>query len=255
MQEFESGDFHDRGVKQLVVVREDGVARIAREEMLASASAPMSAAAAATAELAFVVGGYAIVSDRVDGPWAAGAPRLDDEGDPVVISTRAVDLPPELARWHGRKVALYSPTGAYCTATVRELRIVSLVTPHFGTREEWKHMSAHDKVMDAWGFSWGMAGPDGGRGARGLRAQARDLRARGRAAAAAHGRGRARSFAARRRAGKNARASVVEGAAEELARAGRPRLVGPREGGRPGHRRALGPADAAGDGERVPPRL
>src|SRR3954463_13399613 len=35
-QEWESGTYHDRGPKQLVIVREAGGARIAREEMMAS---------------------------------------------------------------------------------------------------------------------------------------------------------------------------------------------------------------------------
>lgn len=178
-QEWESGSYHDRGPKQLVIVREDGAARIAREEMLSSATAPTGAAMAAAAELAFVVGGYAIVSASADERWSTGAPRLDDEGDPVLTSKRAIDLPPELAAWKGRKLALYSPTGAYCTATVRELRVVSLVIPHFGMREEWKdeHKSARDKAGDAWSMGGTMVGAalDGCDSKRATFARAADL--------------------------------------------------------------------------------
>lgn len=159
-QEWESGSYHDRGPKQLVVVREDGAARIAREELLASATAPTAAAMAASAELAFVVGRYAIVAERADDGWAAGAARLDDEGEPVVTSKRAANLPPELSRWVGRKLALYGNKGPSCTATVRELRIVSLVIPHFGMREDWKdsHKSARDKAADAWSMGGASVG-------------------------------------------------------------------------------------------------
>jgi ketosteroid isomerase-like protein len=160
MQEWESGSYHDRGPKQLVVVREAGQAKIAREEMLGSARAPAGATMAAAEKLALVVGGYAILDDRADESWAAGAPRLDDEGDPVVTSKRASKLPPELTRWIGRTMTVQSPGAAACTATVRELRIVSLVIPHFGTREDWKenHRSAREKADDAWSMSAQMVG-------------------------------------------------------------------------------------------------
>src|SRR5439155_671736 len=55
VQEWESGGYHDRGPKQLVIVREEGKARIAREEMLGSARAPSGAAMAAAEKLALVV--------------------------------------------------------------------------------------------------------------------------------------------------------------------------------------------------------
>ena len=119
-QEWESGSYHDRGPKQLVIVREDKLARIAREEMLTSDKAPSGAAMAAAEKVALVVGSFAIVDDRAEESWAAGAPRLDDEGDPVITSKRAVNLPPELQRWIGRKLVVQSPGADACTARMPE---------------------------------------------------------------------------------------------------------------------------------------
>jgi ketosteroid isomerase-like protein len=153
-QDWQSGSYHDRGPKQLVIVREDGAPRIAREEMLASEPASAAGAGAGTTaeRLAFLVGKYAIVDEHVEPAWATGAARLDDDGDPVITSKRATGLPPALARWVGRKLAVYTAGDPTCTATVRELRVVSLVVPHFGTRQDWRDQkkSPREQATEAW---------------------------------------------------------------------------------------------------------
>jgi hypothetical protein len=153
MQEWESGSYHDRGPKQLVVVREEGVARIAREEMLSSEK---SATAAATADgFLFVVGRYAILDADRGEEWATGATRLDDESDPVITSKRAAGVPPELAAFVGKKLVVQAPGAEGCTATVKELRVVGLVVPHFGMRQDWRdqHRSARQRADEAWELS------------------------------------------------------------------------------------------------------
>ncbi|MCU1279413.1 MAG: hypothetical protein JWM53_2959 [bacterium] len=158
-QDWESGGYHDRGPKQQVVVRDDdgggGKARIAREEMLTSTRTPSAGPIAGEEGLAFILGGYAIVQESAEASWATGPTRLDDEGDPMITSKRATHLPPELQRWVGRKLSVYAPGAGVCTATVRELRIVSLVVPHFGMRNDWRdqHRSARQRADEAWSMS------------------------------------------------------------------------------------------------------
>jgi ketosteroid isomerase-like protein len=153
-QEWESGSYHDRGPKQLVVVREEGAARIAREEMLASEKQGAPEGDGADA-FAFVLGKWAILDDSPDAAWEAGAPRMEDDGDPVITSKRATGLPPELAALAGKKLVVTSPGHAPCTATVKELRIVGAVTPHFSLKQEWRedNRSARKQAEEAWALS------------------------------------------------------------------------------------------------------
>ena len=152
-QEWESGSYHDRGPKQLVVVREGGAARIAREEMLASERS--SSPGLPEESLAFVVGRYAIIDADRGEEWASGAPRIDDEGDPLITSTAASHLPPALVVFIGKKMIVETPGGADCTATVKELRVVGMVVPHFGMRQDWRdgHKSARVRADEAWELS------------------------------------------------------------------------------------------------------
>jgi ketosteroid isomerase-like protein len=160
-QEWESGRYHDRGLKQLVVVRQDGAARIAREEMLASDKAPTGAQMADAAKLAFVIAGYAVIADAAEEKWGTGAPQLDDDSYPMVSSRRvSASLPPELERWVGRRLAVYGTSGAPCAATVREVRVLSLVNPPFGTKEAWneEHTPLRERAADAWKLGTQMVG-------------------------------------------------------------------------------------------------
>jgi ketosteroid isomerase-like protein len=149
-QDWESGSYHDRGPKQLVVVREADGVRIAREELLTSEKAPSATTRAANAQLALVLAGQVILDDAAEESWGTGAPSLADEGDPVVTWKRAGALPPEHKAWVGKKLVVYSPGGKRCTGKVTGLRLVSLVVPHFGMREEWKEKSAREKAAEAW---------------------------------------------------------------------------------------------------------
>ncbi|MDB4967616.1 MAG: hypothetical protein JWN44_3305 [Myxococcales bacterium] len=160
LQEWESGSYHDRGQKQLVVARQEGAWKIAREEMLESERAPAEGALGAGEKLSLLMGRYAIVADEAEDGWSAGAARLDDEDDPVTTSKRAVALPPELAKWLGRKMIVYAPGAAACTATVKEVRVVGFVVPHFGLREDWKqsNKSARARAAEAWEMSAHLVG-------------------------------------------------------------------------------------------------
>ena len=148
-QEWASGGYQDRGPKQLVVVREGGAARIAREEMLASQT---SSPGLAADDFALVVGAYAILDPDRGEEWADGPARLDDDGDPVITSKRATGLPPVLATYIGKKMVVQSPGVASCTATVKELRVIGLVVPHFGTRQEWRDekVTSRKQAEEAW---------------------------------------------------------------------------------------------------------
>jgi ketosteroid isomerase-like protein len=157
-QEWESGTYHDRGPKQLVVVREDGAVRIAREEMLASTRAPAAAQSAAVTPAAFIIGSYAIIADNIEEGYGTGAPRIDDDGDPVISSRRAVGLPPELAGFAGRTLVVYSPGSAPCNAKVKDVRMLSVVVPHFGTRQEWHDKSERERAAEAWSIGGIMVG-------------------------------------------------------------------------------------------------
>jgi ketosteroid isomerase-like protein len=160
-QDWESGRYHDRGLKQLVVVRQDGAARIGREEMLASEKAPTGAQMADAARLAFVIAGYAVVADAAEEKWGTGAPQLDADDFPMVSSRRAsASLPPELEHWVGRKLALYGASGVYCTATVREVRVLSVVIPPFDTRSNWNedHTPVRERAADVWKLGAQMVG-------------------------------------------------------------------------------------------------
>jgi hypothetical protein len=134
------------------------VARIAREELLASEKAGTSAAAAGS--FAFVVGKYAIVDPDAGEEWASGAARLDDDGDPLVTSKRATRLPAEYAALVGKQMIVQSAGADSCTATVKELRVVGVVVPHFGTRQEWRDekASARQQAQEAWDLSAKMLG-------------------------------------------------------------------------------------------------
>ena len=116
------------GRKQLVVVREAGVARIAQEEMIASEKSGATSPAAGS--FALVIGKYAILDPDAGDEFATGAARVDDDGNPLVTSKRASGLPPELAAYAGKKLIVQSAGAEPCTATVKEVRVVGVVVPH-----------------------------------------------------------------------------------------------------------------------------
>jgi len=154
-QRFKQGSYEDAGPKQLVVVREGGQVRIAREEMLRSDVVAGAPGASSEAEkLAFVIDEGVIITTEVRDGWGRG-PRSVTLGDPVVV-TQAVDpakLPPALSAWAGRAVKLVTESGGSCDATVTALKLVGRVTPHFGTRQEWQDKKRRAAADEAWSMA------------------------------------------------------------------------------------------------------
>ncbi len=134
-QTWASGSFKDRGPKQLVVVREGGALRIAREEMLAServGPGHPTIAAPGTLRLLLTAGGrqYVVIADGERMP-AAGATTLLERGGEAVVTRAAAELR-DFASWKGSRV-----TAGSCTARVEEVLLLSGFEPHFGTRQHW----------------------------------------------------------------------------------------------------------------------
>jgi hypothetical protein len=140
VQTWTSGSYRDEGPKHVVLVRQGGALKIAREEMLKSQVA--NAASVAAERFAFTVhlpGAHLVLEDEAKDEWATGAPSTVSLGDPVV-TRRAVDatkLPPDLAAWAGKKVELFGASGSACEGTVSTLFLAGRVVPHFGTMNYW----------------------------------------------------------------------------------------------------------------------
>lgn len=148
-QTWASGSYKDVGPKLLVVVKEKGALRIAREEMLASTLQGVKRLPPHPAEdLAWVIqdGGTRVVIDpSPQTSWAEGPPELLADAVPFP-TRRAVDpkkLPAALAAWTGKKVRLYGPSGTVCEATLGRLSLVARVIPHFGEEARWHGTGDH----------------------------------------------------------------------------------------------------------------
>lgn len=173
-QTFATGTYQDIGPKRLVVIKEAGALRIAREEMLASTLKDVKHLPFHTPEqLAFVIqdGGTRVVLDvSPETSWAEGPPQLLAEADPFP-TRRAVDvakLPATLAAWTGKKVRLYGPSGPVCEATLASLALIGRVIPHFGEVAHWRGnadegtrpLSKQQIARNAWDLAGGAA-PNG----------------------------------------------------------------------------------------------
>ena len=82
-----------------------------------------------------------------------GDGRRQPEGRRPADRVKAIDaakLPPELARWRGRRMLLYDAKGTVCEATIKSFRMLSRVIPHFGTRQEWKQLKPDVVTAQAW---------------------------------------------------------------------------------------------------------
>ena len=148
-QSWAAGTYKDVGPKLLVVVKEAGALRIAREEMQASTLEDVKRLPFHTPEqFAFVIqnGGTRVVLDvSPETAWAVGAAQLLADVDPFP-TRKAVDaakLPAALAAWAGKKVRLYGPAGPVCEATIGSLALIGRVFPHSGEVARW-HGTADD---------------------------------------------------------------------------------------------------------------
>ncbi len=136
-QDFTQGKFHDRGPKQLVIVRTPDGLRIAREEMRASHAAQ----AGHDPGIGFVVGAagarYALLDDAAaltgDGTYAIAT------AGPPMVATEALerDAAPAAAAARAAAIrALLAPSGD-CPAALGAPALVAIATPHFGTVQDW----------------------------------------------------------------------------------------------------------------------
>ncbi len=141
-QSFTQGKFSDAGTKQLIIVKEGGGLRIAREEMLRSEVAGQVGQPGQGG--VFLVGNllggryiYLDLGGAASVDWASGPPEGGEDGDPLLASRIADKVPPAFAAWRGRELAAYAADGTRCKAVVDELRLVAGGTPHFSVTHEW----------------------------------------------------------------------------------------------------------------------
>ncbi len=141
-QQFASGNFSDVGPKRLVLVREEGQVRIAREEMLASQvlDGALPAEPLPVEQLTIALHGGDQVWLAValaDQATADGAVKLwSREG--LATASRPSQWPEALKTWRDRDVVLYGPAGEACRAQVEAADLVAQVVPHFGRVQSWK---------------------------------------------------------------------------------------------------------------------
>jgi ketosteroid isomerase-like protein len=192
-QTWTSATFRDVGPKQLVLVEEEGGPRIAREEMLQSTLDARAGSDAPPLDLFMLVihagTPHVVLHGHPEETWAAGTVTLLRREEPMAVARDAVAsaLPAELGAWDGRRVRLFGASGEVCTATVRGLRVVRRVTPHFGVGQAWsgEHGDPPATQQQIADDTWSIAGaegalfvgalqPDGAGCERGLFARAAD---------------------------------------------------------------------------------
>ncbi len=145
-QSWASGRYKDVGPKQLVIVRERGELRIAREEMLGSEvkRGGPKAAVIDSRDFGFVLhddGPYMVLHTAPDKSWAKGKQlRLLQAGSYASVTSPAVvgKLPEALRSWRGRTVQLYGAKGRVCRGQVVGLHVMSRVRPHGATVSYWR---------------------------------------------------------------------------------------------------------------------
>lgn len=148
-QTFKQRSFQDVGRKELVVVREEGDLRIAREEMLSSAVVGKDGAVAAGAAGGgtFLMLDGEVLLEEAPGVDVTGAPALDPgEGSASFRARAAVDragVP--LA---GKAFTVYGARGATCKGTLDSVSVVAGITPHFGTVAEWRGQAEAPALSD-----------------------------------------------------------------------------------------------------------
>ncbi len=140
VQTWASGTYKDVGPKQLVIVRDKGAVRIAREEMLGSTKA--GAATAKTldpARFAFVLDTHHLVlDDDARGEWTTQPPRLLSRDPYVAVAPTNDKLPAPWRAWLGKAVTRFDAGGDPCSGKVAELVVLTGFDPHFGSRGYWE---------------------------------------------------------------------------------------------------------------------
>jgi hypothetical protein len=152
VQTFAQGNWRDQGEKQIVLVREGGVLKIALEEMLSSrVGAHPAAPATAREQFSWTVDGNILLDDAP--AEEVGRGKIEMHPGSITTLVRAVDskrLPPEILAWKGRAVTAFNFDGDRCDAKVAGFQLIGKVTPHFGTVEEWRDQSPARAAAEAW---------------------------------------------------------------------------------------------------------
>lgn len=144
VQRFTRGTFSDRGPKELLLVRQAGALRIAREELLSSEVIRPAAGAPTPGEFFFVIKEGLVLSQAPSNAAIGPLEMLDGNAD-VYVARSAVDaarLEPAELGMQGRSVRLNGLPE--CTARVGELSLIVRVDPHFGTTQRWTGIVAGD---------------------------------------------------------------------------------------------------------------
>ncbi len=172
-QSFTAGSYHDEGQKELVVVRQGGGLRIAREEMITStvSTAPLGPIFMTVyvhgAVMPVVSAGaqrWVVLQSVPDGEvWSEGPPELVVR-DTVVVTRERVrqeEIPPALRALSGQSIVTADQTGASCSARLGALSVLSRVDVHFGVEQRWDGQAddgtqgtpatSAEIAADAWG--------------------------------------------------------------------------------------------------------
>jgi len=163
-QTWSAATYRDVGPKQLVIVRQDGKLRIAREEMLQSLIASDGdTGAPGPAQFMFVIdveGPSVVVHVDAEEGWATGPLHLASRDPYVVARTAAARLlPDDVKDWSGRRVQTYSARGPSCVGTIGAMREVRRVFPHFGNVAYWNGEDGAPRAtvaqiaQDAWAMA------------------------------------------------------------------------------------------------------
>jgi len=147
-QTWASGNYKDVGRKQLVIVREGDILRIAREELLDSRIVGHHRDLSQALLLAEDHG--VILTTRPEEAWAKGEVQ---PGKGEFTAMRPVDvaaLPAEMAAWQKRKVRLMGKASPLCEGEIAGFSLVGRVTPHFGTVQTWGGFNGLEKPLPKW---------------------------------------------------------------------------------------------------------
>ena len=143
VQTFRQGNFNDRGPKRMTLVREGDALRISTEIMESSTLAKQHAQLAEHFYFVVKIAGksYAVLQQGVPHAYGRGepsAPVRDPETGTWVTLQDVGTLPAPASALRSSPLRVYDARGASCEATVKELKLMAAVIPHFGTVMSWE---------------------------------------------------------------------------------------------------------------------
>ncbi|HMI90677.1 MAG TPA: hypothetical protein VK509_04905 [Polyangiales bacterium] len=135
-QEWSTATYRDAGPKQMVLVREPGGVRIAREELLSSSPLP---AGGSSARFVTSVGQRSDVLIASSGDEPLGKALGDEPRPPssALFERRSSREPASVAAWRSGPLRLIGAHGS-CETPAGALRIIAVGHPHFGVISAWK---------------------------------------------------------------------------------------------------------------------